>query len=357
MFARSTLLLGAVVLLIGCDANQSNPITLNALYENPDNQAFKRADQVVPIEFPRDHGPHLDFQTEWWYLVGIVQDADQREFGFQYTLFRQALTPKTSFANAWRTGQTYMAHFAIADIANEDHVAFERFSRGHERLAGVAAVPFRAYLEDWSLHSHEKTFTPLELKTQANGYALDLSLTATKPPVLHGDAGLSWKSATNASYYYSIPRLQASGTLSTPENDFKVRGIAWIDREWSTGILDRRYRGWHWLTLFLDNRQDAVLFSLVPHTDDVLATPVGMLIDERGDRVRLEPDDWQLQPTRFWGAWPVAWDLTLQDRVITIEPAFDNQEMSTTVRYWEGVVYVLEDGERIGEGFLELTGY
>ena len=101
------------VLIGSCGTEVSRPLSMNALDDNPDMSGFAIANKVIPIEFPRDHGEHLDFQTEWWYLVGVVEDEHQREFGFQFTLFRQAMTPKTSFDNAWRTGQIYMAHFAI----------------------------------------------------------------------------------------------------------------------------------------------------------------------------------------------------------------------------------------------------
>lgn len=347
----------ALALLSACGTEELRPLSMNALYENPDVAGFAKANEVISIEFPRDHGEHLDFQTEWWYLVGVVADENQREFGFQFTLFRQALTPKGSFEEAWRSGQLYMAHFAISDIAARDHVTFERFSRGHERLAGVAIEPFRAFLEDWVLQSIDATFAPLELRTQDRGYALDLRLEATKAPILHGDDGLSWKSATNASYYYSIPRLKTLGTLTTPEQSFNVIGKAWLDREWSTGILDPSYRGWNWLTLHLDDGRDLVLFNLVPKSDTVEVMPVGMLIDKTGVKTQLDKDEWQMTPIRHWRSWPVSWELELRGRTLTIDPAFDDQLMSTSVRYWEGVVFVFDDEQRVGSGYLELTGY
>ena len=345
------------VLIGSCGTEVSRPLSMNALYDNPDMSGFAIANKVIPIEFPRDHGEHLDFQTEWWYLVGVVEDEHQREFGFQFTLFRQAMTPKTSFDNAWRTGQIYMAHFAISDIKSQNHIAFERFSRGHLHLAGVSISPFNAFIEDWVLESADDMDSSLGLRTQARGYALDLTFDLTKAPVLHGDEGLSWKSATNASYYYSIPRLKATGTLITPEQSFNVSGNAWLDREWSTGILNPNYLGWNWLTVHLDDGRDLVLFNLVPESSDVEVMPVGMLVNKDGNRTRLDPDAWRMHPIRFWRSWPVSWELELGNSLFTIEPAFDDQLMTTSVSYWEGVVYVLDDEQRVGSGYLELTGY
>ena len=357
MSVKRAWLLCAAMLFSACGTDERRPLTMNALYENPDISGFATANKVLPIEFPRDHAEHLDFQTEWWYLVGVVEDEHQREFGFQFTLFRQALAPKTAFDTAWRTGQIYMAHFAISDIARREHHAFERFSRGHERLAGVTISPFLARLEDWVLASADDMSSSLGLQTQDGGYALDLAFEVTKTPVLHGDDGLSWKSPTNASYYYSIPRLTTSGTLTTPEQTFEVSGNAWLDREWSTGILNPNYLGWNWLTVHLDDGRDLVLFNLVPKSSDVEVIPVGMLVEKDGGRTRLSADEWRMHPVRFWRSWPVGWELELGNLLFNIEPAFDDQLMTTSVRYWEGVVYVFDDEQRVGTGYLELTGY
>ena len=42
---------------------------------------------VVPhhrLQFPRDHGAHPDYRTEWWYITGWLDGA----VGFQITFFR-----------------------------------------------------------------------------------------------------------------------------------------------------------------------------------------------------------------------------------------------------------------------------
>ena len=45
------------------------------------------------LSFPRDHGAHFDYRTEWWYVTGLVTAADGARFGFQITFFRQGLAP------------------------------------------------------------------------------------------------------------------------------------------------------------------------------------------------------------------------------------------------------------------------
>ena len=53
-----------------------------------------RAAMPRAFAFPRDHAPHPDYQTEWWYFTGHLADADGREFGFQMTFFRFELAPR-----------------------------------------------------------------------------------------------------------------------------------------------------------------------------------------------------------------------------------------------------------------------
>ena len=45
-------------------------------------------------------------------------------------------------------------------------------------------------------------------------------------------------------------------------------------------------------------------------------------------------------------------------RVLRIRAAVPDQRMDTAIVYWEGLVGVFsESGERIGKGYMELTGY
>ena len=54
---------------------------------------FARATGPQPLTFPADYGPHPDYQTEWWYYTGNLDDADGHHFGYQFTIFRRAALP------------------------------------------------------------------------------------------------------------------------------------------------------------------------------------------------------------------------------------------------------------------------
>ena len=77
-------------------AGESAPpaASLEALPAAGSSDGFARATEPNAIQFPRDLGAHDDYQTEWWYYTGNLQTADGRPFGFQFTIFRRALTPE-----------------------------------------------------------------------------------------------------------------------------------------------------------------------------------------------------------------------------------------------------------------------
>lgn len=318
---------------------------------------FNSVGEPWTFAFPADHGEHRDFRNEWWYLTLILNDSDGREFGAQYTLFRHALTPELESDNPWRSSQIYMAHFAIADVEAQTHNEYEYLSRGHPRLAGVDISPFSAYLASYELKSTGREFFPQRLTAREQDIAIDVTLKPTKPIVLHGSDGLSRKAEGVYSYYYSIPRVQATGTLTTGDQDFDITGTGWLDREWHTSVLSERHRGWDWFALQFDSGIDLVLFRLRLANAEAIEPGVGLFIDAEGSTESLLTEQWQLTPTRYWQDWPVEWQLHYDNRLLTISAAFDDQLMRTSVVYWEGLVYVREHNQRIGAGYMELTGY
>ena len=94
--------------------------------------------------------------------------------------------------------------------------------------------------------------------------ALDLLLTETRPPVLHGDGGLSQKGPErgNASYYYSLIGQRAAGTVAVGGERFDVTGLAWKDHEWSTSALSDGAVGWDWVSLQMDDGGALMLFEI-----------------------------------------------------------------------------------------------
>lgn len=331
-----------------------------------DTAGFARAYAVRELRFPEDDGPHPEFRTEWWYWTGNLESNDGRRFGYQLTFFRQALAPGVR-DSAWRSGQTYFANFALTDIDGGKFHAFERFNRGAAGLAGAQAFPFRIWVDDWTVHATERSDLtgPIELRATERDVSISLTLRAEKSRVLHGDRGLSRKSATpgNASYYYSLTRIASDGHIRLGNRSFTVRGTSWLDREWSTSVLDAGQTGWDWFAMKFDDGSELMLYQLRQDNGGIDPFSSGSFIGRDGTVRRLQRKEFDIVPRGEWRSprsgirWPSGWDLRVPalGLALEVEPLHKDQELPLTVTYWEGAVRIR--GSRTGVGYVELTGY
>ncbi len=337
-----------------------------------DTTGYARATRPGNISLPDDHGPHPEFKTEWWYYTGNLECVDTGSpIGFQFTVFRTALAPEPAEGSDWRTTQIYSAHMAVSDAASGVFLFDDKTSRGAAHLAGATASPFRAWVEDWEIRQVGETAMHSVLRATATLFSLDLTLEPKRPPVFHGENGLSPKShePDNASYYYSFTRLSSKGRVTVRGRVCEVEGLTWMDHEWSTSALGPTQVGWDWFALRLSNGWDLMYFQ-VREQDPAVKQPFveGTVVSEDGNAIRLDRSDLILQVTDRWksgasGAeYPSGWRLEIPDRQIRldIQPILDDQELRLAVQYWEGAVSIVgtAGGEPVtGEGYVELTGY
>ena len=330
---------------------------------------FARADRPRAFVFPDDHAAHPDFRNEWWYLTGNLETPEGNRIGYQLTLFRIALAPGSPDSqSAWATHQVWMGHVAVTDIAAADHRHAERYARGAAGLAGQSMQPFRVWLEDWQIRGDSDGSFPWTIDVDAGDFALQLTVDPAREPILQGDKGLSQKSAApgNASYYYSITRLATDGEVRIGENTQAVSGMSWLDREWSTSALGDDQAGWDWFSLQLDSGEDLMVYRLRRKDGSTDEQSAGAWVDRQGTAETLRAKDFTLREERFWTSasgrrYPVAWTLETGGRspALRVEALLDDQEMRTSVRYWEGAVRIeaADTGEHLGRGYLEMTGY
>ena len=145
-----------------------------------------------------------------------------RSFGYQLTFFRRALLPQSQMAaraSDLAVDQIYMAHFTLTDVSNDQFHPFQRLDRGDGKMAGATTDPYlHVWLADWQVNQIDgKQF---HLQAEEDGIQIDLTLNDQDGIVLQGDNGLSRKSASTASYYYSMPRLSTTGTVRVDNEDY-----------------------------------------------------------------------------------------------------------------------------------------
>jgi predicted secreted hydrolase len=334
-------------------------------------EGFKRADGSHRWDFPADFGPHPEYQTEWWYYTGTLEDPAGRSFGYQLTLFRRGLLPPGDWverASSWSTTQVFMGHFALSDIRDQEHHSFERFSRGAAGLAGAEAEPLRVWLENWAItQTAPDTF---RLQAEQDGIQIDLTLADQKGLIFHGEEGYSQKGPDpgNASYYVSQTRLKTTGTIQLQGEEVPVTGLSWMDHEFSTSALSEGQVGWDWFSIQLENDLELMVFQIRRADGGVDPYSSGTLVLADGETLPLDQDQFAIQVTNTWrsphtGAdYPAGWVVRVPDVGLTLEiqPRMADQEMDVSYAYWEGAVLVsgsLGSEQVTGTGYVELTGY
>ncbi|MBD3617756.1 MAG: carotenoid 1,2-hydratase [Gracilimonas sp.] len=347
-----------------------------------DDEGYLRATGPREFVFPEDHGPHPGFRTEWWYYTGNVFTENGRQFGYQFTIFRNQISPPESTAKGeaysqdWNTNQLYLGHFAISDVENEEHVFEERYSRGAVGLAGAQTEPYRIWLEDWEIERITSEITdgknfPVRVRAMMeDGDSIELDITPAKPLVLQGEEGYDKKGAEegNASYYLAFTRMETKGVITKDGQEYPVSGLSWMDHEWSTSALDENQEGWDWFSIQLSNGYDLMYYQLRNSDGSVSAFTIGSLIDPDGNKTTINPQDVKLEVLDTWESphsrsiYPSRWNMKIPrfDLELELATLFPDQEMDVSVRYFEGTLGISGemDGQEItGNGFIEMTGY
>lgn len=337
----------------------------NLVSEEYSRDKFRKVYEIIPFEFPQDHGPHPDYRAEWWYYTGNLADAEGNRYGYQFTIFRRGIVPgEPARESEWASHQIYFAHFTVTDVAGETFEFHERFSRASPNLAGAQGWPsYQVWLDHWSAREIEPG--KVQLKASDGNIAIDLLLEQAKPPTLQGDRGLIPKSDEpgNATYYYSLTNNLTSGTMTTPRGTFEVAGNSWMDREWGTFDLGEEAVGWDWFSLQLDDGREVAFYHM--RLSDGQAEPIstGILINPDGSTRRLLLGDIKITNLATWtspkseAVYPAGWKLAIPSEGIDlhITPLLADQELRVSFTYWEGAVRI--EGTQTGYGYVELTGY
>lgn len=328
------------------------------------------------FRFPRDHGSHDEFRTEWWYYTGHLVAENGRRFGYQLTFFRRGINrePVRSNPSRWALRHLYLAHFALSDLDNGRFRFAEKISRGGLGKAGAETGRLRVWIDRWIAEFPSLQDDRHHLNASAEDFSIDLSLTPAKSPVIHGKGGISRKGSApgQASHYYSFTRLATAGTLWVNGEHLTVTGTSWMDHEFGSGDLGQELVGWDWYSVQLENQTELMFYRLrrMDGTSDPASS--GTVIFPDGRSQHLVASDLQVEVLDHWSSkgsrarYPSRWRIAVPslDLTLALVPELSNQELitrrSTQVTYWEGAVQAtgaLRGVPAIGHGYVELTGY
>jgi predicted secreted hydrolase len=367
-----TAVLAIAALLAGCGGG---PILANPPAQRPVPTTPPKPSPVIvadaqPVEFPRDDAPH-DRLTEWWYYTGHLLDAGGGEWGFEFVIFR---------AERGRFPVTWASHLALTDETGARFTYAQRSEIGPQvdrssadgfdfSLAGGAPVPWvmrgRNGIDQLSAEGAVS-----ETGGDPAAIGLDLELQEESGPVLHDKDGWIDFGPAGGSYYYSRPRMAATGTIEFDGTALDVSGTAWFDHQWGD-FISVGGGGWDWFAVNLDDGSDLTL-SLVRDVDGSYPIVYGTLVEPEGGVRHLPREAFSVDVTARWTSpetgveYPAGWRIELPSEGLVIEltPTVDDQELDTRpttgVIYWEGsqVVRATRDGRPLGgEAYVELTGY
>ncbi|WP_111431649.1 lipocalin-like domain-containing protein [Rhodobacteraceae bacterium DSL-40] len=325
-----------------------------------DAEGYAAVTAPARLAFPRDHGPHPAFRIEWWYLTATLEDAEGREWGAQWTLFRQSLAPGPD-PGGWESTQVWLAHAAVTGA--DTHRTAETYARGGIGQAGVTLGPFRAWIDDWEMAAAPApgdALADITVTAQGADFGYSLHAVTEAPPVPQGEDGFSVKSDVGqASYYYSQPFYRVAGTLEIDGRRIPVTGRGWLDREWSSQPLAAGQEGWDWFSLALDSGARVMLYAM--RNADGSAHVSGTWIDAESRPHPLAPGDISMRPVGYSQVAgreiPTAWHLEVPrfELAVDTEPLNAHSWMDTSFAYWEGPIRL--SGSHAGRGYLEMTGY
>lgn len=347
-------------LLLMLMLHAATPLQAQTTATTPDGFALPQPGRV--FAFPRDHGSHPGFRTEWWYVTGHLDAAQGQRFGFQVTFFRQARRDNG------QTQHLHLAHAALLDAKTGSFIHEERLNReGWDAASSETTLNVRN--GNWSLTLDEATQRLHIAATVKDNLLLRLELHPAKPLVIFGKDGVSRKgaSAAAASHYLTWPRLKTTGTVKLGAAEHGVSGEAWMDHEFSSSQLEEGQVGWDWAAIQLNDGRELMVYRM--RRQDGSQDPASTLaVIERDGTLRQAGSaafTWEKlgswKSPRNGADYPVHVRIRFGAESFELKPLAQDQEQDggiTRLPYWEGACDVADaSGQTIGRAFLELAGY
>lgn len=318
------------------------------------------------VTLPEDLYYRPDYQVQWWYLTGHLVDEGGREFGYELTFFAVGVDPKVH-QSQFGLNTIFISHFAVSDIGGQRFTFDDESDRGAYGFAGAHEQRLAVWVGENRL---EGSMSGITIKARGEESRLDLSLVPRKPFILNGEKGYARKSEASplaASLYFSCTRLATEGVLRLGDQEYKVTGTSWFDRELASRDLDASALGWDWFALHLDGGQDVMLYRIRRADGKVGAYSSGTLVYGNGKSRHLKRDDFKITDLGHYTSkktkarYPSQWRVVIPSEGInvTVVPRIEDQEFlapyTTWNAYWEGACKV--DGSHRGRGYVEMTGY
>jgi len=304
----------------------------------------------------QEEGVHGNVEIEWWYHWGFLTDENGNEWAAFSSFFRT------------KSRKLPVTRYFLYDLTDlKSGKRSQRSAAGAELLPLVALAGGPAKLppphEVIPGLPAEKPGDPLRLRygedllerTGPNEYRLkvgdvNLLLKGIAEPMAVEGTGLTGIERPDDMCYYTVPRLNATGTV----RGVKATGVFWYDHQWGATWTGPSI-GWSWWGLQLDDGTHVNAYVLRDLKTHKLIRSV-CTHDRRVYPLDAIPTDHWDSPTKV--RYPVSWKLKAGPLELRVEPIHKEREtavLGDQESIWEGPVKVT--GSVTGRGYQELVSY
>jgi predicted secreted hydrolase len=245
---------------------------------------------ATPLDLPRDHGPHREAQTEWWYLQGVLVDAE----GYERSVFLSSVVhdPRADRVLglpvlAWGR-RVLLLTAGLADLESDAVLSDRSIARPLPGLAQhleSTGERFDLRAGAWRTQGKEGHFT-WDVPVRGGRLALRVEPSGPPLPALpaegDGSAPGRLRLGTSDFSYYALTRVGLDGWLEGPDGPVHLTGEGWLDHQWGY-VYAHEYGGWSWYALTLEDGTDLLISRVEPRAAGIPPVFVGSLRPPGGD--------------------------------------------------------------------------
>lgn len=302
------------------------------------------------LTFPADEGYHPGNKVEWWYTTGhITGDSTGTNYSYMLTFFR---------FDTVILGMTFQG-FRIFNLANDNTGEFypetlpvssySTLSETHLEIKAPVGFPLATHPEEFTTRKDSAgNLIPFEYRIKASQTKGSMDMTCrslVRPLILEN--GFFYQGATGYTYYYSLTKMEITGTITVNGITETVHGTGWIDRQW--GEFNPFYgEKYEWFSIQLSNGMAMNVWHIFDTQNRVPDLPTYRLCSVLVD----DSTDWELHDFEFtrlqynWMSdsarcYSRKWRLVYQDIIdVTFSTLHTNSEVPLPFRFFEGATTV-----------------
>jgi len=197
------------------------------------------------VHLPKDQYRHVEAPTEWWWHIGTLKAGD-RTFGFEINAagYPGYGDEKFAFTQVMLSDVHNKKHYQESTVyrplpAPAPNVDFNTWAESDPTKAwkvglGDSTPPSYVAMNAPQADPTKNMRVAAHLFDQGTDIDFQLNLSQQGKPFMVFGTGLRGdpENPDHKNYYYSLTRLEVSGTIKIGAESFDVTGMTWMDHEY-----------------------------------------------------------------------------------------------------------------------------